>query len=91
MTRCVRDTIIALGFEVHLNRPYAGGYITEHYGRPGAGVHAIQLEVNRGLYLNEMTLTKTAGFAPLVRDLRNLTLRLFADLPTVLGRRLAAE
>ena len=35
------------GFVVQRNKPYAGGYITEHYGTPAAGVHAIQIEVNR--------------------------------------------
>ncbi len=58
-----------LGYDVARNRPYAGGYITEHYGRPGRGVHAIQIELNRGLYLNERTLQKTAGFGRLASDL----------------------
>ena len=46
---------MALGYEVHMNRPYAGGYITEHYGRPARDVHAVQIEINRGLYLDELT------------------------------------
>ena len=45
-----------------MNRPYAGGYITEHYGRPARDVHAVQIEINRGLYLDELTLRPTAGF-----------------------------
>jgi N-formylglutamate amidohydrolase len=44
------------------NRPYAGGFITEHYGAPAAGVHALQIEVNRALYMNEATLEPHAGF-----------------------------
>ena len=51
-----------LGFSVTRNRPYAGGFITEHYGAPGAGVHALQIEVNRALYMNEATLEPHAGF-----------------------------
>ncbi len=35
------------------NKPYAGGYITEHYGNPSAGLHAVQIEINRGLYMDE--------------------------------------
>ena len=55
------------GFAVSLNRPYAGGYITEHYGRPRKGVHALQIEVSRGLYMNERSYTKRRNFNS-VRD-----------------------
>ena len=51
-----------LGFSVTRNRPYAGGFITEHYGAPAAGVHALQIEVNRALYMNEATLEPHEGF-----------------------------
>jgi len=40
----------AMGYTVTHNKPYAGGYITEHYGRPARGQHAMQIEINRGLY-----------------------------------------
>jgi N-formylglutamate amidohydrolase len=53
------------GLKVTRNRPYAGGFITEHYGAPGAGVHALQIEINRGLYMDETTLEPNAGFAGL--------------------------
>jgi N-formylglutamate amidohydrolase len=65
LTRFVRDTLLGYGYSVQLNRPYAGGFITEHYGKPAAGIEALQIEINRGLYLNEATLEKTAGFAGL--------------------------
>lgn len=58
-----------LGFDVAYNKPYAGGYITENYGNPVQGFHAIQIELNRALYMNETTLQKTAGFALLQSDL----------------------
>ncbi|AMJ63741.1 N-formylglutamate amidohydrolase [Bosea sp. PAMC 26642] len=54
-----------LGFRVTRNRPYAGGFITEHYGAPASGVHALQIEINRALYMNEATLEPHAGFAEL--------------------------
>lgn len=41
------------GYYVEKNKPYAGGYITEHYGKPSEGFHTLQLEVNRKLYMNE--------------------------------------
>lgn len=58
---CLRD----LGFSVVCNKPYAGGFITEHYGRPARGYHALQIEINRGLYLDEQQHTLTSGFSPL--------------------------
>ena len=54
------------GYKVQMNRPYAGGYITEHHGRPARGVHALQIEINRGLYLDERTFEPNAG----LRDAR---------------------
>ena len=39
------------------NKPYAGGFITEHYGNPAARLHAIQIEVNRALYMDERRLS----------------------------------
>ena len=58
-----------LGYEVARNRPYAGGYITEHYGNPESGIHAVQIEINRGLYLDERRLERLPRFEDLRRDL----------------------
>ncbi len=91
ITRFVREALAALGYEVQLNRPYAGGYITEHYGRPAQGVHALQLEINRGLYLDENRFTLNEAAARLQRDLVAFSSRLFAELPLLLERRAAAE
>ena len=74
-----------------LNRPYAGGFITEHYGRPGSGVHALQLEINRALYLHEATLRRTSHFQTLRRDLMALSRQMFESLPLISERRHAAE
>lgn len=60
-----------LGFNVLRNKPYAGGFITEHYGRPGRGLHAIQIELNRSLYVDEVTLRKKPQFQELGRMLRH--------------------
>ena len=91
ITRFLKDALSGLGYEVQMNRPYAGGYITEHYGRPARDVHAVQIEINRGLYLNELTLRPTAGFAELQRDLQSLAAPLFTELPALMERRAAAE
>ncbi|MDK9695348.1 MAG: N-formylglutamate amidohydrolase [Siculibacillus sp.] len=55
------------GYRVALNKPYAGGHVTETCGRPDRGLHALQIEISRGLYLNEATITRTNGFASLSR------------------------
>lgn len=64
------------GYRVARNKPYAGGYITEHYGWPSHGVHALQIEMARSLYMNETTMQTTAGFRRLAADLD----RIFAEV-----------
>ncbi len=87
----LRDELYAMGYDVHMNRPYAGGYITEHYGRPVRGWHAVQIEINRGLYLNEFSLERSEGFTRVLADLTALLEAMFAELPERLARRAAAE
>lgn len=89
LTRLLKDAISGLGYDVQLNRPYAGGFITEHYGRPRRGVHALQIEINRGLYLDEATITPTEGFVHLQSGLKRVAARLFAEAPGLLERRAA--
>jgi N-formylglutamate amidohydrolase len=63
--RVLRDR----GYRVVRNTPYAGGFTTEHYGRPHEGVHALQIEIDRGLYLDETGLAPGPGFATVKADL----------------------
>ena len=67
-----------LGYDVARNRPYAGGYITEHYGNPETGFHAVQIEINRGLYLNERRLERLPEFEELQRNLTIMASQLIA-------------
>ena len=53
----------AEGFSTARNTPYAGGYVTSLYGRPSEGVHVVQVEANRGLYLDERQVARAAGFS----------------------------
>ena len=69
------------GYNVHRNRPYAGGFITEHYGRPGAGRHALQIEVGRGLYMNEATLAPNERFETVAMHLGVALAELAQELP----------
>ncbi|HWF01320.1 MAG TPA: N-formylglutamate amidohydrolase [Caulobacteraceae bacterium] len=72
VSRRVEQALRALGYSVARNAPYAGGYTTEHYGRPARGVHALQIELSRGLYMDEATLSPTPGFTRLKAELEGL-------------------
>jgi N-formylglutamate amidohydrolase len=92
LTRAVRDQLTKLGYHVQMNRPYAGGFITEHYGRPTHSVHALQIEINRALYLDERRLVPLPRYTRLQRDIAHLCKALFADFtPAIEPRRTAAE
>jgi len=91
ITRFLKDALVGLGYEVHMNRPYAGGYITEHYGKPARDIHAVQIEINRGLYLDERAMIPKPSFNKLRADLESLAAPLFIQLPALLERRAAAE
>jgi N-formylglutamate amidohydrolase len=60
--------LLRAGVTVRRNNPYSGGYVTQTYGRPAEGVHVLQLEISRRLYMDEATLAPNAGFA-VTRDL----------------------
>ncbi len=66
LTDAVRGILTHLGFKVEMNRPYAGGFITQHYGRPIKGLHALQIEIDRSLYMNEESFEPVAHFGELV-------------------------
>jgi N-formylglutamate amidohydrolase len=62
LSRAAMTILDDMGFIAVRNKPYAGGFITEHYGRPVRGLHALQIEVNRALYVDEVTLEKKPEF-----------------------------
>ena len=76
----IEATLRQQGYVVSRNKPYAGGFITEHYGNPSVGLHAIQLEINRALYMDERHYERSASFTTLAADLELLADRL-ADIP----------
>jgi N-formylglutamate amidohydrolase len=84
--RWLERELEARGYLVARNAPYAGGYAAACYGRPAEGRHALQIEINRGLYMDERTLKPTGGFAHLQRDLeRLLRVMLTANWRALLG------
>jgi N-formylglutamate amidohydrolase len=68
----VENTMSRLGYSVGRNKPYAGGFITEHYGNPASGLHAIQLELNRAIYMDERRREKGPRFAQVAADFASL-------------------
>src|SRR6266571_4275176 len=74
----IEQILRGLGYSVSRNKPYAGGFITEHYGNPAAGLHAIQLEINRALYMDERRFERSPSFAGVATDLETLAERLGA-------------
>ena len=60
------------GFSLVRNIPYAGGYITRRYGEPYKGIHALQIEINRSLYMNESSLKPNRGYLRLAGALEKL-------------------
>lgn len=76
-----------LGFPVRRNDPYAGGYITRHYGRPREGVHTLQVEINRSLYMDEATLERAPGFGGVQDKLDRLIADLAAEAASLIGLR----
>jgi N-formylglutamate amidohydrolase len=60
------------GLKVARNRPYAGGFCTRTYGRPQHGIHALQIEVSRHLYMNEATLDRNEGFGATQQTIERL-------------------
>ncbi len=92
VSETVEVTLRDLGYAVSRNKPYAGGFITEHYGNPAAGLHAIQLEINRALYMDERRYERAASFARVAADMVTLADRLAAlPLEELRPYRAAAE
>lgn len=65
LTGVIERAFRRLNLNVVRNAPYAGGFTTRHYGRPRRGVHVLQIEINRQLYMHEQTIEKSPGFSEL--------------------------
>jgi N-formylglutamate amidohydrolase len=88
----VEDALRSHGLRVLRNKPYAGGFITQNHGAPHRGQHALQIEINRSLYMNEATLEKSAGFQQIRAILAELSANLLPYLEQRFApRQLAAE
>jgi N-formylglutamate deformylase len=92
VSETIEEVLREFGLTVSRNKPYAGGFITEHYGNPAAGLHAIQLEINRALYMDERQFERTVTFGRLAAHLETLADRLAAiPMEELRPYRVAAE
>jgi N-formylglutamate amidohydrolase len=71
-----RRYLMRRGFAVAVNAPYAGGFTTGHYGRPRRGRHALQVEINRAIYMDERNYDRRPGFDQLSEEMAGLIARL---------------
>lgn len=85
LTDLVETYLRGRGYRVARNTPYAGGFTTGHYGRPETGVQALQIEVNRALYMDERRVERSAGLPALAKEMRALITSLTAVDPARLG------
>ncbi|MSP05398.1 MAG: N-formylglutamate amidohydrolase [Acetobacteraceae bacterium] len=85
ITSLVERQLRSLGYAVRRNDPYAGGYITRHYGRPREGVHVLQLELARGLYMDEATIEPSPRFPIMRRHLEEFISTLAHAAPSLLA------
>lgn len=72
----IEAAFAAQGFVVARNAPFAGAYITQAYGRPSCGQHAVQVEIDRSLYMDERRIQPNANFAAVQAALRRVVAEL---------------
>jgi len=66
------DMLVAMGYTIGRNKPYAGGFITEHYGNPTSGLHTMQIELNRAIYMDERKRERNERFTQVAADFASL-------------------
>jgi N-formylglutamate amidohydrolase len=93
IVEAARSFFAERGFAIAINAPYAGGFTTGHYGTPRRGRHALQIEINRALYMDERKFKKRPGFVRLTSEMTALVAHLGQAMQEWLGEspRAAAE
>ena len=86
VTDCAEASLTAQGYRVVRNNPYSGGFVTRHYGQPWEGMHALQIEINRCLYMNEDCIERGPNF----EAVRAAMTQLVADMGRLDAGELAA-
>jgi len=84
VTETVQQALAHRGYSVALNAPYAGGFTTAHYGKPAAGSHCLQIEINRGLYMDERSFERKPLLVRLIEDMGEVVAALSTVEPGLL-------
>lgn len=85
LTRRLAALFEGLGWRAQLNQPYAGGYSTQLWARPGEGYHAVQIELSRALYLDQATLQPNLGWSRAETGVRQVIKALCAEVRGLTG------
>ncbi|WP_422368109.1 N-formylglutamate amidohydrolase [Pelagibius sp.] len=78
VTASVENTLAGKSYRVVRNSPYAGGFVTRHYGRPEANIHSLQIEINRQIYMDESRMERRPALNTLAHDMRDVVAALGA-------------
>ncbi len=84
LTALAEELLTQIGFSVHRNVPYAGGYVTKYYGKPSRGTHALQIEINRAIYMNQKTLEPLTCFEDVQKKMTLFSEKLIREGKTIL-------
>jgi N-formylglutamate deformylase len=85
VVRRLETLLLEMGYRVRRNEPYAGGYITRTYGRPTQNVHAVQIEIARGLYMDEARYERNPQFDRVREQMNQVVATLVAEADTLLS------
>ncbi len=91
ITAMATRVLRGLGLNVRHNAPYAGGFTTGHYGAPDNGIHALQIEINRALYMDEIRFERRQGLGVMATHMARVIRALGTIDPAALSLPLAAE
>jgi N-formylglutamate amidohydrolase len=85
VTRAVEALLSSKGHVVRRNDPYAGGYITRHYGRPAEDVHVLQIEIARAMYMDEARIERLPGFPAIQQQITELVAAITLQVHDLIG------
>ena len=85
VTRAAEALLSSKGYLVRRNDPYAGGYITRHYGRPAEDVHVLQIEIARALYMDEARIERLPGFPAIQKQITDLVASITLQVHDLIG------
>jgi N-formylglutamate deformylase len=85
VTRMAEALLTGKGYLVRRNDPYAGGFITRHYGRPAEDVHVLQIEIARALYMDEARFERLPGFSAVQRRIADLVAAITLQVHDLIG------